>query len=197
MIDDAEVVAEPQFQARCTTGANGTQAVFEQLPMCKKEIAIQHTTNTVNANWDRLDLQQKLADLDLRLAKYEKITVREIAWILERHICVEAAGSKRHAKKKYFNFSKLREDSTMKAQLSTVLNSYNLTSGIIERLKDEGTAASFDPRDPDTKELFLALIAGADDDDEDKLQHIALVNAMVTFNMILPDGTISISDTVW
>jgi uncharacterized coiled-coil protein SlyX len=144
---------------------------------------------------------EQIAHLCARFEKSErkegKITVREIARILERHICVEAAGSKRHAKKNYFNFSKLREDSTMKAQLSTVLNSYNLTSGIIERLKEEGTAACYDPRDPETKELFLALIAHAADDDEDKLQHIALVNAMVTFNMILPDGTINISDRVW
>jgi hypothetical protein len=169
------------------------------LPISKKEIAMQHTTNTVNANWDRLDLQQKIVDLDLRLRRHEKITVREIARILERHICVEAAGSISQAKKKYFNFSRFNfdDDSAMKAQLSTVLNSYNLTSNSIERLKEDGNTAFYDPRNPDTKELFLALIADADDDDEDKLQHIALVNAMVTFNMILPDGRINISDTVW
>jgi chromosome segregation ATPase len=168
-------------------GQNERIVGLEELAACQREeIACQ-----------KVQIASLNVRLDERDRKDGKITVREIARILERHICVKVAGSISQAKRNYFNLSKLREDSTMKARLSTVLNSHNLASGTIERLKEEGNAVCHDARDPETKESFLALIAGANDDDEDKLQHIALVNTMVTFNMILPDGTISTSDKVW
>eukprot|EP00604_Paraphysomonas_vestita_P002616 CAMPEP_0174818496 /NCGR_PEP_ID=MMETSP1107-20130205/1168_1 /TAXON_ID=36770 /ORGANISM="Paraphysomonas vestita, Strain GFlagA" /LENGTH=265 /DNA_ID=CAMNT_0016030385 /DNA_START=12 /DNA_END=806 /DNA_ORIENTATION=- len=92
------------------------------------------------------ELRDEIEALNTRVIALENrdvpITVREAMRILEAHICLEAAGSKRKCKDGHYNFEKIRNGETdVQTRLATIISRHGLTNNhinMIGYLKDNG-----------------------------------------------------------
>ena len=144
----------------------------------------------VKVHVDKLQSQ-----LDHLLRKDSTVTLRQICRILERHLCLQVAGSKTQAKKNYFNFAKVKNDKTMFAELERDLQLRGFTSStnFIDRLKDVGDAAVHQDRDCPTLDEFRAQLCDQNDDEEDRQNSMAFLKALESFGMVSSKGRIEIS----
>mmetsp|Transcript_14448 Transcript_14448/g.13051 ORF Transcript_14448/g.13051 Transcript_14448/m.13051 type:complete len:273 (+) Transcript_14448:89-907(+) len=108
------------------------------------------------------------------------ITIREAMRILERHICMEVAGSK-NSFRKLFNFEKIKicNDSTYKTKLEGIFQSLGLTEDhitLLHYLKDTGDYVVYVSRPVYTfdewKNLMTDLLS-SDADDMDNAAELA------------------------
>jgi hypothetical protein len=90
------------------------------------------------------ELRDKIGALNTRVIALENrdvpMTVHEAMRILEAHICLEAAGSKRKYIRGHYNFEKIRNGETdVQTRLATILSDHGLTNdhlNMIDYLKD-------------------------------------------------------------
>jgi hypothetical protein len=91
-------------------------------------------------------LRDEIEALNTRVIALENrgvpITVREAMRILEAHICLEAAGSKRKYICGHYNFEKIRNGETdVQTRLATIMSDHGLTNdhlNMFDYLKDNG-----------------------------------------------------------
>ncbi len=128
-------------------------------------------------------------------AKGCKISLREIARTVERHICVRAAGSKGLAKRELFRLEKFK-GSTLEGALQKTLQSLGLTALLIERLKNNGDDVAHDNRDTLTLSEVEHLLNDSDfNDDEKQREEIrCFISALHTFKMVHADGLCLVSN---
>ncbi len=134
-------------------------------------------------------LNSRLGVLEL---KYRAISLREIARILERHICLHAAGSKTLARKQLFRLDKF-PGSGREGALRKTLESLGLTKDLIDKVKNQGDVVH-DNRDILTVSELENLLQKPDFDEDEKKETASFISALHTFGMVQADGLVKVSD---
>ena len=142
-------------------------------------------------------LESKLKTLKSRVnilvSKDRAISLREIARTLERHICLEAAGSKTLARKQFFRLDKFK-GSSLEGVLCKTLQSRGLTDTLFERLKDLGDDVAHDNRDTLTVSEVEKLLKNPDFDEDEQKETVSFISALHTFGLVQADGLVKVSD---
>ena len=139
---------------------------------------------------DTVALKSRLDVLEL---KDRAISLREIARILERHICLRAAGSKTLARKQLFRLDKF-PGSGQEGALRKTLESLGLTTDLIDKVKDLGNNVAHDIRDILTVSEVENLLQNPDFDDDEQKETASFISALHTFGMVQAYGLVKVSD---
>ena len=152
------------------------------------------------------DLKQTNAELSERLSRVEKrlnetsavndkITIREICRVVERHMCLKAVGgNKRQARKEFFNFAQFVKESDQGKELQKLFEEMKFSETFIKRLKDDGNAATHDNRSHMTVGEVQQHLKKIVEDEDDEKEVLAFVSALTTFGLVDPDKKVNISN---